>query len=68
MSEFDILKNFFNEMISKLDDETIDNDLLNEFKIFFINTKLKPNSDDKELIDCMFYGFYIKNLIKKNNT
>jgi hypothetical protein len=68
MNDIDILNNFLNSVIRKLNDKTIDENLLNELKLFFINTQLKSNLNDNELIDCMFYGFYIKNLIKNNKN
>lgn len=68
MNDLNILKDFLNDMISKLDDKNIDDNLLNEIKLFFINTKLKANLNDKDLIEYMFYGFYIKNLIKNKNN
>jgi len=68
MDDFNILKEFLNDIISKLDNKTIDDNLLNEIKLFFINTKLKSNLNDKELIEYMFFGFYIKNLIKNKNN
>ena len=66
MNDLDILKDFLNTIICRLNDKSIDENSLNELKLFFINTKLKSNLNDNELIDCMFYGFYIKNLIKNN--
>ncbi len=65
MNDIDILKDFLNDIISKLENKTIDDNLLNDIKLFFINTKL--NLNDKELIDYMFFGYYIKNLIKNKN-
>ena len=63
MNDLIILKNFLNNLITKLDNKNIDDKLLNELKIFFINTELNSNYNNKELIEFMFYGFYIKNLI-----